>query len=259
MAGGGKRKRGESDTTGYGSDDTPRAFTWLMQKGKKKRGGLDDGHSQRPKKPKIEQKASSRTDALPTEEIPKILPHERLSDFSARVDQAIPMAGLRRRGKGLLDIGRHQSRKEKKMQNMYADWRRQDAARRTREEEAREIAEEEEEELEADMRASSGYSFKDDKNSKRKRSRKGGDEEEDPWARLKETRDQPRGLHDVAQAPPTFKTIPQEKFKVKNGAKVQTGNVPNTAGSLRRREELEKARNDVIERYRTLQGSRNGK
>lgn len=252
-----KRKREELGYTQYGEDDTPKAFARMMQveKGRKQRNGLDDGHPQTTKKSKFNLHTPFRADALPATDVPKILPHERLSDFSSRVNQAIPVAGLERRGKGLGDAKAHQTKKEKRMQNMYADWRRQDTAHRRKEEEAREIAEEEQEELEASMEASLGYRFDYSKKRKRNRSRR-GDEEGDPWARLKETRDQPRGLHDIVQAPPNFNTVPKEKFKVKNGAQVYVNNVPNSAGSLRRREELGKERNGIIEQYRKRLNSR---
>ncbi|KAL9080390.1 MAG: hypothetical protein Q9157_000846 [Trypethelium eluteriae] len=256
-----KRKRGKPTETGYGDDDTPKAFARLMQmqNGRKKREALDDGHTKNVNKRKFEKSVSSNARSLPTSDAPRILPHERLSDFSARVDQAMPMPRLERRGRGSAEPGARQTRKEKRMQNMYADWRRQDAARRRREEEAREIVEEEEEELDARMEVASGYKFVRGKKRKHNQPGKHGNEEDDPWAKLKETRDQPRGLHDVAQAPPKLKAVPREKFKVKNGAQVQISDVPNTAGSLRRREELGKARNSIIEQYRKLVSDRPSK
>jgi len=80
--------------------------------------------------------------------------------------------------------------------------------------------------------------------------RRAGDD--DPWEALKTTREKPRGLHDVAQAPPEFKILPKEKFKVRNGAVAQVADVPNKAGSLKRREELGEARRSIIERYRQM-------
>ena len=230
-----------------------------MQKGKKQRDGLDNGTPKTTKKSKVGQHVRSKGDSLPAIDAPRILPHERLAEFSARVDQAIPVSKLERKGQGISDMKGRQTRKEKRMQNMYADWRRQDAARRRREEEARGIAEEEEEELEASMEASLGHGFRDGKKRKRGGSGKDGSEQDDPWAKLKYTREQPRGLHDVAQAPPSFKALPQEKFKVKNGAQVYVDNVPSTAGSLRRREELGKERTAIIEKYRKLLSSKKSK
>ncbi|KAI9681055.1 MAG: hypothetical protein M1822_007129 [Bathelium mastoideum] len=253
-----KRKRKALRSAGYGEDDTPRDFARLMQfqKGKRKLEGLDDGPAEKTKRLKQSQQSRSETNALSEIDVPKILPYERLSDFAARVDQSIPVAGLTRRGKGL---GEASSRKEKRMQNMYADWRRQDAARRRREEEAREIAEEEAEELEEKIHASSGYTFDHGKKAKVRYGENDGGEEDDPWATLKERRGQPAGLHDVAQAPPSFKAIPRDKFKIKNGAHVQVDNVPNSAGSLRQREELGEERKAVIERYRKMMGVRKNK
>lgn len=78
-------------------------------------------------------------------------------------------------------------------------------------------------------------------------------DDDDPWAELKAKREAPKGLHDVAQAPPSLKKV-RQKFKVKDGAKVQVVDVPNAAGSLKRREELSDARKEVIERYRAMMG-----
>jgi hypothetical protein len=82
------------------------------------------------------------------------------------------------------------------------------------------------------------------------------DREEDPWEALRKKREQRKGLHDVVQEPPTFDRVPREIFKVKNGAKVNVGNVPNAAGSLRRREELGEQRQTIIDTYRKLMAAK---
>jgi hypothetical protein len=63
-------------------------------------------------------------------------------------------------------------------------------------------------------------------------------------------------LHDVVQAPPTFERVPREIFKVKNGAKVNVGNVPTSAGSLRKREELGAERQTIIDTYRKMMAAK---
>jgi hypothetical protein len=50
-------------------------------------------------------------------------------------------------------------------------------------------------------------------------------------------------------APPSFLSIPREKFKVRRGG---VDDVPNASGSLRRREELGEVRRSVVEGYRAM-------
>lgn len=254
--------RRAEESNGYKHDDTPRAFARLMQfqaSKKRQRSGFDDGELSKPSKKK--RKAASSQDDLEQAqefqhvvqtEIPKISPGERLADFAARVDQALPVGGLKTKGRVKIEgLKERQTKKEKKMQKMYAAWREEDARRKEKLEEQKEL----EEDAEAEME---GYGdvFA---NSKRKR-RKAGDAhgEDDPWAELRAKREERKGLNDVVQAPPSFKAIPKEMFKVRNGAKVQVGNVPTAAGSLKRREELEEARREVIDRYRGMSNSSSG-
>ena len=183
-------------------------------------------------------------------EAPKIKPGERLRDFAARVDQALPVGGLARKGKTKIEglaLKERQTKKEKKMHKMYAAWRVEEAKRKEKLEEQEEL----EDEARDDMEASLGGQSLRFVNRERK-ARQNGEQDDDPWAGLKARREQPKGLHDVVQAPPTFKAIPKEKFKVRNGAKVDVADVPTAAGSLKRREELGEARREVIERYRAM-------
>ena len=89
-----------------------------------------------------------------------------------------------------------------------------------------------------------------------KKGKKKDYKDDDPWAELHAKRDKPKGLHDVAEAPPSFKSLPREKFKIRNGAKADVVDVPNAAGSLKRREELSETRRDVIARYREMMGAK---
>ncbi|KAI9709553.1 MAG: hypothetical protein M1820_003313 [Bogoriella megaspora] len=249
-----KRRRNLSKQS-YNDNDTPKAFTRLleMQQGGKKMNGLDDGSDRISKKRKLKLSEEKDEPKRSNLDAPKILPHERLSDFAARVDQALPLSKLGRQSKALGGIRGRQTKKEKKMQKIYADWRRQDAVRREKEEEAREVAEEEEEDLQA---STGGEVFPAARKGHKGKRRHIVEADDDPWEVLKERRDQPRGLNDIVQAPPQLKNIPREKFKIKQGARVEVANVPNAAGSLRRREELGETRKSVIEQYRQMMNTK---
>lgn len=257
-----KKVKGE----GYGHDDTPRAFARMMAlrtSNKRQRSGLDDGEgrSSKKKKRKQAQTADKSTgqeiQTQPTADVPKIQPGECLADFAARVNHALPVGGLARKGKVNIEgLKERQTKTEKRMHKMYDDWRKEDARRKEHAEEQRELEEEAEAEKEAAHGGQSTSLPASTSSSKRQKRRKmigeTGDDD-DPWAELKAKREAPRGLHDVAQAPPDLKKV-REKFKVKNGAKVNIVDVPNAAGSLKRREELSAARKEVIERYRAMMG-----
>lgn len=235
----------------------------LQQTGGKRRSGLDDGEERRSKKKRRTEAADGKEEqsgkwkggdpVVETAEKLKIMPGERLSEFAARVNQALPVSGLSRKGNKVEGMKERQTKTEKRLHKMYAEWREEEAKRKEKLEELQEQQEEEDEEQEA---ALGGQSIKfADSGRKAKRKRMVGEvdeDEEDPWAVLKSKREAPKGLNDVVQAPPTMKVVPKEKFKVRNGAKVNVANVPGAAGSLKRREELGEARNEVIERYRAM-------
>ncbi|KAF1815730.1 hypothetical protein P152DRAFT_505546 [Eremomyces bilateralis CBS 781.70] len=230
------------------ANDTPRAFLQLMRlgRGEKRPKGPDNGDAPRKGKGKGKPQAPI-TPAPPKKEeepIPELtIKHgEKLADFAARVDQAMPIAGLARKMKKGEGKDEHRTKHEKKLLRLQAQWRKDEAAYREKREEAEELAEEEEEEEE-------GLVFGG--NAGGKKGRKGVDEEDDPWAVLEGKRDRPKGLHDVAKAPPQFKSVPREVLKVK-GAKVMAADVPKLAGSLKRREELQGERAKVIEAYREM-------
>lgn len=253
---GSKRKRVSTATKDYKEDDTPREFARLMQfqATKKRPSGLDDGDRRSAKKRKAAQtddapKVPAPAPAPEKIEIPKIMPGEKLADYSARVNQALPIGGLARKGKVQIDgVKERMTKTEKRLKKMYASWREEDARRKEAEEEFQEQQEEDEEDQAAKL-GGQDITF----SSKKKRMiGEQADDNEDPWAVLKLKRDAPKGLHDVVQAPPEFTVKPKERFKVRNGAKVNVVDVPTASGSLKRREELSDARRDVIERYRAM-------
>jgi hypothetical protein len=190
------------------------------------------------------------------------LPGERMSDFSARVDAALPIAGLInktvRGGKDPLGLKVARTRKEKKMHKMYDEWREQDRKIKEKRLEALELAEAEEEDEEGDVKWKIDMEISEHKKKKGKgkKAKVIGEiddgEDEDPWAAVARARNEaPIKLNDVAQAPPQFTKVPKEKSRVR-GARVNIEDVPKASGSLRRREELGEVRKSVVEKYRQM-------
>jgi hypothetical protein len=274
-----KRKVLANSADDYGIDDTPKAFSRLLAfqaNGGKRRNGLDDGNQSRKSRAKAkaaankaqsEDKSGENTGTVNSEaqqaQIPKIMPGEKLSEFSQRVNAALPLSGIQRTGKKVEGVRDHRvTRHEKKLKRLQDGWRKEEARIRDKEAEARELAEEEDDEVEAmweDKTADlpeQGRKGKKKKGGKRKLVAGEVEDKEDPWEALRKTREQRKGLHDVVQAPPTFERVPREIFKVKNGAKVNVGNVPTSAGSLRKREELGAERQTIIDTYRKMMAAK---
>lgn len=223
---------------------------------KKRKRGHEDAAAKLPSSTKASHAAAPSI-------LPTILPGERLSDFSARVNQALPLAGLARKTVKIPGMKEHRTKIERKITKMQDLWREEDARRKDRAEEARDLEEEAEAEKWADGAATTSLALLDAAEadvgvagkgtSGKRRGRGPADKgDADPWAVLKAAREQPRGLHDVVQAPPSFKKLPREVFKMRDGARVDVANVPKSAGSLRRREELGDTRKSIIEGYRAM-------
>lgn len=225
---------------------------------------MDDGNSQKVSKKRKrdnEQTSSSKSAAADQSKVsqkPKILPGERMSDFAARVNQALPISGLSRKLKNVPGAPKErQTRLEKKIQRRIADWRADDAKIKDKEEEEKELQEEEE----AENWVGGGEEVVVNSGKRKKKGNGSGisRDDDDPWAKLKDAREKPKGIFDVVQAPPTFTKIPTEKFKMKNGAKADVADVPRAAGSLMRREALGETRKSIIESYRKImEGRREG-
>ncbi|KAM5442575.1 hypothetical protein MferCBS31731_002454 [Microsporum ferrugineum] len=288
-------------------DDTPRAFARLMRvyqesNGKRKKGDGDEelateqnsrkrkrqNDSDRNKTSKKNLKAKAAEDAKAAS-IPKILPGERISDFAARVDRALPFSELAKRAsapKGGKDavIGKlrdtRQTKHEKRLLRLQSQWREEDKKFREKRQAEIEEAEGEDEEIndlwkEWEREAGVGVKGKSKKASvahKKKKKKKGtgngddsdgfisSDDDDDPWAKLNQKAKitKPINPADVVQAPPEKLAKPREIFKVHGmgGAKVHVADVPTAAGSLRRREELASERQSIVEQYRKLMASK---
>ncbi|KAH6892000.1 hypothetical protein B0T10DRAFT_482775 [Thelonectria olida] len=231
-------------------DDAPRAFKRLMAvaQGKKLRSGLDNGDDGKTTARKVD------VNGQPL----KIQPGEDLRSFASRVDAAMPVSGLTKKtvikdGKDEAGMKVYRTRKERKMHKLYDQWRAEDVKiKDKREEELEEAAERELDDEEAGGMAAVARAELEEATSKSKKKKAGrGKDDDDPWLQLKKKRAEARvGLHDTAQAPPELnKKIKQLQI---NGAAVNVGNIPKSAGSLRRREELEGVRADVVDAYRKI-------
>jgi hypothetical protein len=245
-------------------DDTPRAFQRLIAQQTNKRhiSGLDEGGDRRASKkaktsntdkPAKENSAAAKKKDKDAPEMPKIQPGERMSDYNARVDQAIKISGLIQKGKAVEGIKERRTKKEKQMHKLYATWREEEEKIQEKREEAREKQEEEDEENAAKY----GENIKFQGGKRSRAIGESDDKEGDIWASLKEKRGQKPKLNDVVQAPPEL-VKPKEKFKPIRGARVDVSNVPNKSGSLMKREELGDARREVIERYRAMMKTQRG-
>lgn len=269
-------------------DDTPKAFRQLMQysttgrrapsgleSGKKdrenkkrKREGPDNKNESNKKIPRAEVQNTEPTAKETKQAVPKILPGEKLSDFAARVDRALPLSEMTKSSQpGGGKVRDHKITKhEKHLRRLQAGWREEEARIREREEAEREEREAEMEEQleilkewEAEARGGKAKKKGTVPKKKKKKGANGGDgagdsgdDDPDPWAKLKK-RDKERQANpfEYAQAPPQL-IKPREIFKVRGGAKVDVANVPNAVGSLRRREELAGERRNIVEEYRRL-------
>jgi hypothetical protein len=245
--------------------------------GKPQRTGLDNGDApakgKGKKKNKTKLAAAKPTDPTPTasdaapKDDLKIRPGERISEFNQRVDAALPLSGLVtktvKNGRDPLGLKVKRTKKERKMHNMYAEWREMDRKVQERREEERELAEEKEMENEA-MGVTWKLNLEAQSQSKKKKGKKGkrgkyigeeGGPEKDPWAELKKKRGEAKvGLNEVANAPPELK-LPRKNLLVR-GAAVAVDDIPKAAGSLRQREELQSIRQEVVESYRKMMSER---
>ena len=253
-----KRKRKDID------DDTPRAFTRLLsQYHPPPRSGLDDGAPKPSKKRKTSATAMLTAIESTSLQKPAILPGESLRDYSARVDAAIPVAGLakgRHRTTELKDLKgleRRQTKAERKMQRMQKQWREEEARRKAKRDEEREEAEKMESGDEVTIHARQKT-----KKGKRGKSKMGGDvradeDEEDPWAAVAKKRMDTSaaeggglvGLHDVVLAPPKLAKLREEKLKVGEGS-------GGMGVGLKRQAELSETRRRVVEGYRAMMKER---
>ncbi|OAQ96306.1 hypothetical protein LLEC1_00154 [Akanthomyces lecanii] len=240
-----KRRQAKSD------DDAPRAFKRLMafSSGKRLHPGLDNGAN----------KNFTATETSQRSEPLQIKPGEDLRAFAARVDAAMPLAGVSTKSgikgsKDLDGIKVQRTRKERKMHKLYDQWWEEDQKIQDQREEEKELAAERE--IDNDGAGILPTSVLDggDGTKKKKKGKRGKDAiDDDPWADLKKKRGEVRhSLNDVVEAPPELHKRQSRLLKVVGTATVNVGNTPKAAGSLRRREQLEEERKDVVEAYRRI-------
>lgn len=251
--------------------------------GRKPPKGLDDGApASKKRKRNAESNASAQTQIEPGSVVPTILPSEPLSAFSARVDAAIPVSGLAKsKRNSITAVGprERQTKMEKRMQRMQAEWREAAAKRKEKLAEEDEEAEAEEDEGwrgDGDGKIGGisgngkvGRKIKVKGKSKRRKGLATTDDNEDvddhdPWAVIAAKRLENRsttasgsrsgglvGLHDVVLAPPKLSRVPKEKTVT---SALKKGSIIG----LKRQEELGQARTSVVETYRRMMDERRG-
>ena len=282
-------------------DDTPRAFARLLnfqKTGKRPTHTLDDGSTRKNKKRKRETETNDPNQTPSTPKAPpitinttttpdpdpatagpptlKILPGERLAEFSARVNQALPIAGLRTKGQPHNNkTDERKTKHNRRLERMQKEWR---EAETRRQEKLTEAMEEQEDEREEHQLLWGGIVARTGKKKKKmmmaRRVADGGggdgvgvgagavdDDDDDPWAELAEKRRHTRqkNLQDVVLAPPQLQRVIKAPLRHHvpppqslAGPGVDAGNVPAQVGSWRRREEVGAARRIVIDRYREM-------
>ena len=203
----------------------------------------------------------------------KPLPGESASAFSSRVNAALPILSARKRQSKNLTHGlkERDTKLEKKMKRMRAQWWEEE--RRIKDKK-----EEDEDDMREQLEKLAGGVLVEDIVPSRKKRRKAGidvDEEGDIWAHLgKETHesDQVRekkptktaaiavfngksnrskgiiGIHDVVSAPPRISNT----LKSKLSASMPHDDVRHIEGGLKREAELSQARRQIIEGYREM-------
>ncbi|KAK3940726.1 hypothetical protein QBC46DRAFT_287660 [Diplogelasinospora grovesii] len=194
-----------------------------------------------------------------------IRPGERLSEFNQRVDAALPISGLAKKvtigkdGKDALGIKIRRTRKEMKMHKLYDEWRVQDAKVKERREEELEEAEEKAMEEEETLGVANRLALEQQGKSRKKRGKM--EEEEDPWEELKRKRGEAKiGLNETVNSVPELKKFSAGKLlKEVRGARVEVDDIPKSAGSLRKREELHGIRAEVVEGYRRMMAEKKSK
>ncbi|KAK6520515.1 hypothetical protein TWF506_000767 [Arthrobotrys conoides] len=256
------------------NDDTPKAFTRLMAYAATgiRPNGLDEPKTKSTSTTKKRKRTdpisesttigtSTTADTLaesePSTTAPEpskpltLLPGEKLSDFSRRVDAAIPVSfkGLQR--------GEDNPKNRKKKKKAA------DEAEATAEEEVTEDTydfDDNGDPLPNHLKPHNHNPHtKQQVNKTTKGKRK--DRSPSPFAILREKRGAVQSsINDIVQAPPSL-VVPKEKLrdKTKVGVRgIQGLEVPKASGSLARREMLQEERKGVVERYRALMAARSG-
>ncbi|KAL9623449.1 MAG: hypothetical protein Q9160_002342 [Pyrenula sp. 1 TL-2023] len=146
----------------------------------------------------------------------KIKPHERLSDFAARVDQSLPVVGLKAKGaqsRDPLNLKKQRTKHERHLLRLQNQWREEEQRRKTKQEDAIDDLEDAKEE-DALLWGPSTVDAVPRKGKKQRMKMAGN---EDPWAEIARKRKvqgtEQRNLHDVVQAPPRLGRI---KARLKN-------------------------------------------
>lgn len=174
---------------------------------------------------------------VPKEEL-KIRPKESMREFRQRVDLALPVTFPRggnstSKASGASSDDRKRARQQRKQANRVRDAQAGDDA--------------------ADAELSDAVTSEDEVDRARRAGKRARGRSPDPWADLARQQGAVPRFGETAQAPPKL-SKPRQVFRVHKGtgAGVEVGDVPKTAGSLAKREELAGERRGVVAAYRKL-------
>ena len=229
-------------------DDTPRAFTRLIHLTRASNGVISSPRNASSDGTKT--KSSNQNSSNAKESQLRIRGGEKLSDFGARVDQALPIADLvKKSNKRSKDYNKSQ---EKNIENKKRPTYRLRGSNTLPENEDvknSSLA------LDTEAKASDGNTVNITSHSEKKRKSRRAQSSnlEDPWAVLETKRHKPSGLHDVAQAPPALKSL--QRTNTLTGSEWANS---RTKISPRRKEDLELVRKSLIQNYRTIMAERRG-
>lgn len=203
------------------TDDTPKQFARLMafqKEGKKIRKGLDDGVSHpKTKKRKADESTTDTTPDIPppASEPLKILPNERLADFSLRVDQTLPLSSVPKHGTKApttipgIKEKTYLTKHNKRLARLQAGWREDEARLKEKRTEA-------EEELD-EKREEEGLLWMDVDEARKGRKGKKSKAEGDIWRVLEKKRmDGGRGVKGGGLSAASSVQAPPELKRVKN-------------------------------------------
>ena len=233
----------------YLFDDSPKAFKKLMHLSPQINGKTRSTQNDSSINNKL--KSSYRSNSNPDEAQLQIRGGEKLSDFGARVDQALPIADLvRKSNKRSKDYHRSQEVSIKETPHSVRHVRNHKGMQEKTHSAAADhskIVQKTESRI-ADDKIPVNTSF-----AKRGRLRPGSDvdHDKDPWGVLEAKRNKPLSLHDIAKSPPELQTLRRAKKMSKLGLVGSRANV-----SPRKREDLENARKATIKNYRRMMAER---
>ena len=234
-------KHSDQNVQSYQFDDSPRAFKRLMHLVPPTNGksiSSRNGHLTH-NKPKSTRGKDDACDAQL-----RVRGGEKLSDFGARVDQALPIANLVKKSN-------KRSKTIHKSHQISANDTMQSVCHVKKDKGMQKEAPNADADCSTTFQLNTSRGANDlvstvaNPGKKKRRQLSDAEIHKNPWSVLEVKRNKPLGLHDIAKSPPELQTLRRASKKNNLGAVGCRTNI-----SLKRREDLEKAREAVIKDYR---------